>query len=247
MIEDLSKGIRFGVVPTYRCNLRCDMCNRRIDKFPWQESDLAVEDVQEAGKLLKEAGLKINKVRVTGGEPTLHPQLREIVDVIATEWGVVRWTHVLTNGTTVKTRPSDIKAKYSGGPKISTDFKLSRHHPFSISPADLGLQGDYGTKYPCEQQSGCGRLFDAFGFSFCVLAGSLGRLLRIDPYSETPILEGDPRICKHCIFSIGRKMRWRIWGRWRQGLQDGMTPTYKVAEDAFRLLPFRFKRWKERP
>lgn len=246
MTEDLSKGIRFGVAPTYRCNLHCLMCNRWIDKFSWQgNSDVSVEAVRQAGLLLKEYGIKVNKVRVTGGEPTLHPQLKEIVDVIATEWGVCRWTHVLTNGTTAKTRPVDIKATYSGGSGVAVGTKLSQHRPFSISPADLGMVGKYGTEWPCEQQTGCGRLFDAFGFSFCVIAGSLGRLLRINPYSRTPVLKGNPDICKHCIFSIGRKARWRIWGRWAEGKQEPVTETFAATEDRYRQEPFLFKLWSE--
>lgn len=245
MPEDLSKGIRFGIAPTYRCNLHCSMCNRWIDKFPWQDDcDLEAEDVREAGRMLKEAGLKVNKVRMTGGEPTLHPQLAEICDVVASEWGIARCTAVLTNGTTKGRRPLKINARYK-----DIDSKVGfvkNHRPFSISPSDLGLRGDYGTKWPCEQQTGCGRLFDAFGFSFCVIAGSLGRLLRIDPYSRTPVLKGDPEICKHCLFSLGRKQRWRIWGRWMEGQQEAVTETYRSAEERFRQLPFQFKRWRER-
>lgn len=243
MIEDLSKGIRFGIAPTYRCNLNCRYCNRGVDKHPWQDADLSVEDVEQAGDMVKSAGIKVNKVRVTGGEPTLHPQLKEICDAISERWGIIRWTHVLTNGTTVKTRPRDIKAKYSAD--RPTD-KSKFHRPFSISPDDLGLRGDYGTKWPCEQQTGCGRLFDGFGFSFCVLAGHLGRLLRIDPYSRTPVLQGDPRICKHCLFSLGRRQRWRIWGRWQQGKQEAETKTYREGNAMLAQLPFRFKRWRER-
>lgn len=242
MIEDRSKGIRFGIVPTYACNLKCNMCNRWLDKFNWPDSDLTTSDVEEAGEMVVAAGIKVNKVRITGGEPTLHPRLAEICDITRDVWKVERCTTVLTNATTKATRPKQIWARYK-----STDEKTEKiHHPFSISPNDLGLKGDYGTKYPCEQQMGCGRLFDAYGFSFCVLAGSLGRLLRIDPYSKTPVLEGDPRICKHCIFSVGRKMRWRIWSRWRAGLQEAATRTYRDAEDAFKMLPYRHVRWKER-
>lgn len=242
MIEDLSKGIRFGIVPTYKCNLHCAMCNRWLDKFNWPDSDLTAGDVKEAGEMVIAAGLKVNKVRITGGEPTLHPQLVEICDITRDVWKVERCTTVLTNATTKATRPKQIWARYK-----STDEKSEKiHYPMSISPADLGLQGDYGTKFPCEQQRGCGRLFDAHGFSFCVLAGSLGRLLRIDPYSRTPVLEGDPEICKHCLFSLGRKQRWRIWGRWMEGQQEAVTETYRRAEERFRQLPFRFKRWRER-
>jgi hypothetical protein len=243
MIEDLSKGIRFGLAITYRCNMQCSMCNRFIDKFPWQQpSDLTVADVKEAGEMVIASSLKVNKVRVTGGEPTLHPQLKEICDSIRDDWKVAKYTHILTNGTTINKRPRDIWARYKDGDE--TTVKI--HHPFSISPTDLGMSGPFGTELPCEQQTGCGRLFDAFGFSFCVISGSLGRLLRIDPYSKTPVMMGDKRICKHCIFSLPRKIRWRIWGRWRAGQQEAVTKTYQDAEDVFKLLPFRFKRWKER-
>ena len=242
MAEDRREPVRFGIVPTYRCNLKCEMCNRGIDKFPWQPSDLTAADVKEAGEMVVAAGIRVNKVRITGGEPTLHPELKEICDITRDVWQVERCTTVLTNGTTRKTRPRDIWARYKGGD--GTAVKV--HQPFSISPADLGLQGRYGTEWLCELQKGCGRLFDGFGFSFCVLAGSISRLLRIDPYSKTPVLKGDERICKHCIFSLPRRQRWKIWEAWREGKQEAVTKTYKEAEEEFRSLPFRFKRWRER-
>ena len=242
MSEDQREPVRFGVVPTYRCNMRCDMCNRGIDKFPWQPSDLTAADVKEAGEMVIAAGIRVNKVRITGGEPTLHPELREICDITRDVWQVERCTTVLTNGTTKQTRPWGIWARYKGGDGTGP----KEHFPTTISPADMGLSDRYGTEWVCDQQKGCGRLFDAFGFSFCVLAGALGRMLGIDPYSRTPVLKGDERICKHCIFSLSRKVRWRIWQAWRDGKQEPVTRTYQEAEDAYRLLPFRFKLWKER-
>lgn len=241
-------GLRFGIVPTYRCNMSCPNCNRGIDMFPWPEgNELSWRSVKQAGEMVNASGINVNKVRITGGEPTLFQGLKGIVEAVKRYWKPDRLTTVLTNGTTVGTRPK-VKARYKAGTKKQEDF--DRYKPWMLSPTDLGIdevnECGYGTDYPCEQQKGCGRLFDPYGFSFCVLASSLGRFLRIDPYSYEVNLHGDPNICRHCLYSVSRKTMWEVWKKWRAGEIEYPSKTFKRAIEWFRDEPFVFSRWRDR-
>lgn len=70
------------------CNLRCGGCNA------WQKRKIF--DMNNLDKFIKE--LKLNNIRVvsiTGGEPTLHPNIFEIVKKLKKE---KVWVHIATNG-----------------------------------------------------------------------------------------------------------------------------------------------------
>ena len=76
---------RFGRKHTYlrlsltdRCNLRCTYCMPEFGmKFTRPDHLLTTPEILRLGKLF--VGLGVNKIRLTGGEPTLHKDLPEIV------------------------------------------------------------------------------------------------------------------------------------------------------------------------
>lgn len=236
--------LRFGIVPTYKCNLACQHCNRQIDLFPWQESELSVSAVKTAGLIVRGAGLDVLKIRLTGGEPTMHPQMREIVREIQTTWQPTQMTVVMSN-LTKKSRPNigEFNARYCHGTHRT---KIETHQPWMISPHDLGIKSQVGVEHDCFIQKGCGRLFDAFGFSFCIFAGAMGRLLRIDPYSNAPVLCGREDICKHCVCSLYRSNTWAVWKRAAAGEIKAPTKTYQDGIAAFKEKPFTFKKFEDR-
>lgn len=66
---------------TYRCNNDCTYCcqDRQLRK---KTSDLTTEEVNEILEVEVAKGLKIDKVVLTGGEPTINKDLLEIVKLI---------------------------------------------------------------------------------------------------------------------------------------------------------------------
>lgn len=66
---------------TYRCDRGCPNCNRAcgVAKSSTAE-DMAVSDFQQALKDIAEAGTKLTKIILTGGEPSLHPDLVSFAD-----------------------------------------------------------------------------------------------------------------------------------------------------------------------
>jgi hypothetical protein len=218
----MGNSIRFGIALTYRCGLRCQWCNRFLNVLPWPNSDIRAEDLHSGWEKVKAAGLEVEKVRVTGGEPLLHPQFRECMLRIRKEWD----THPTRRVPVFTSMPPKEKSEpWTWRYKTSTHL----HQPPMISPADLGYSIKTGVESTCRRQRGCGRLFDAFGFSFCIYAGALGRLLGIDPYSPVPVLNGVREICRHCPWSIGVRGAFRLFRQHEKGNLEYPTKTYREA------------------
>jgi hopanoid biosynthesis associated radical SAM protein HpnH len=92
-IRKLRRVRRFPLVlmlePTFRCNLSCRGCGR-IREYAQSRRDLTAEECWAA---CAEAGAPV--VSITGGEPLLHPRIREIVHGIVQQ---KRFVHLCTNG-----------------------------------------------------------------------------------------------------------------------------------------------------
>lgn len=219
------KSARYEIDVTYRCNLRCLDCNRLVGVLPWSDTDITTQDVIESGKRIKAAKIKMGLVKVCGGEPMVHPNIREITEVILREWNPIRiW--IMTNGTHQEFSLSGVKFRHSRP-------KSKNHTPFLVSPADLGIgYNGAGVLFSCMPQKLCGRSFDHYGFSFCPFAGVIGRLVGMDPYSSVPIAEGREEICSHCIYSLSPTVRIKLERKARQGVIHYPTPTFATGISA---------------
>lgn len=219
--------IRFGIVLTYNCNKSCPGCNRYLDFVEWPDSDIRLEGLEEGYRRVQEAGIKIQKVRVTGGEPLLHPEFLEAMKLIQRTWNKDYGgrTCVFSNGSVKFPKPKGWRYNVS-----KTDSKRPIwYKPCTISPADLGFKISKKAGTNCSIQKGCGRLFDAFGFAPCVLAAPIGRLLGIDPYSNKPVLKGNPDICKHCPYSLRRRKMFELFTLANKNLLNYPTKTFQNA------------------
>ena len=87
---------RFQINITYRCNLRCKWCIQFQDVLDWEDPDIEPEDLAVAGRIAVEDGLKISMLRVSGGEPTLHPRFEDCYYAIRENWPTKeRWMNKL--------------------------------------------------------------------------------------------------------------------------------------------------------
>ena len=234
--------VRYQISLTYRCNLRCKDCYMFNDHLDWPDSDITVEDIRKGGQLLKQHGIVIQqKLRIGGGEPTLHPRLKECCLAAREEWkkGVP-----LIMSNMIESIPSGTKARLRRSPM--GEFKLSCHRPQLISPADLGMEPLGGFMRSCKGQKGCGRLFDKWGFAPCVFATGRGRLLGIDPYQPRPILMGQPEMCQHCHHSQPPKMQRKLTDMAIAGKIEYPTKTYREGLERWRDEPVQFRTFRER-
>src|SRR3569833_3179266 len=81
----LARKLRISV--TDRCNLRCAYC-MPSDNLKWMEKDsiLSYEEITRLTAIFVSLG--IDKIRVTGGEPTVRPHITNLIESISKINGV---------------------------------------------------------------------------------------------------------------------------------------------------------------
>src|SRR6056297_2686144 len=90
-----SKPAYLQFYPTVRCNFDCEFCfNRQLTGC----DDVSIENFQKMVSICRENGIR--HIDMLGGEPTLHPGLFEMLDILVNA-GLM--TTISTNGSRVKT------------------------------------------------------------------------------------------------------------------------------------------------
>ena len=224
---------RFSITLTYDCNSSCRYCNRFLDLWKWKNSDILLADIKEGYKRVQQSGIDVAKVRISGGEPILHPRYEDAICLINDTWNTWprehsdrQWVTIFTNGI----RPSPLKDGVYWKHRVSgtKEEKSEFFWPTMLSPHDMKLEPKHGFDgVPCLRAKSCGRLFDSSGFSFCVFAPVIGRLLGIDPYKAMPVLDGMFEICRHCIYSVGYRQSLKLLEAARLGKIRHPTRTYR--------------------
>lgn len=99
------EGISFEL--TRRCNLKCSWCS----KGDAQDLDMSKEIIDKA--LDEVSGFYLYTIRITGGEPSLVPELIEyLIDGIIERHIIVNCVHMITNATIKSQKIKDCIQKY---------------------------------------------------------------------------------------------------------------------------------------
>ncbi|MBL8745745.1 MAG: GTP 3',8-cyclase MoaA [Phycisphaerae bacterium] len=87
MVDSHGRTIRdLRISITDRCNFRCVYCMEPDVLFSPRESLLTLWEIIRVARIAENLGVR--KIRLTGGEPTLHPELTEIIAGIRGSTGV---------------------------------------------------------------------------------------------------------------------------------------------------------------
>lgn len=86
--------LQINIEVTAACNLCCKMCYRNYP-FHTRKGQLSLEEIEIIAQQAKE--LQIPSIWISGGEPTLHPQIVQILDVLGAVKPLDFW--MVTNGT----------------------------------------------------------------------------------------------------------------------------------------------------
>jgi cyclic pyranopterin phosphate synthase len=82
MVDSHGRTIRdVRISVTDRCNFRCVYCLEPDARFMDRTEAMTAADIARLGRVL--VGMGVEKLRITGGEPTVHPDLLAIIEGLA--------------------------------------------------------------------------------------------------------------------------------------------------------------------
>lgn len=198
---------------TYACNLRCYNCNRSVRQAPERlHMPLAmVTDFVDSSISRKK---QWKRIRVLGGEPTIHPEFQAIIGEL------LRYRksypncliEVVTNGhgepveAQLAQLPKDIWVENSRkSSNIQPDFG-----PFNDAPVDDPRYANKVFRNGCAIVEDCGMGLTPLGYYPCAVAGGMDRVLGETLGRESLPSDGDS-------MEDILESRCRLCGRFRDG------------------------------
>lgn len=212
---------------TYRCNLRCANCNRSCTQVP-SDIELPIERIAAFVRESLETGARWRRIRLLGGEPTLHREFFSILELLL----AYRDRHnpcmrivVCTNG--CGRRVNRVLTRLPHGIEVKNTFKTDRQRlfrPFNRAPADsLWYRfADYSSG--CRILEECGIGLTPSGYYPCAIAGGIDRIFGFGMGRKTLPAPGDPMfdhiatfcpLCGHFGFSWPTRQA-KLSSTWKQ-------------------------------
>lgn len=231
---------RIEIDITYRCNLRCINCNRSIARAPSNLS-MSIADIVRFIDETMAQNRKWKSIRILGGEPTLHPDFRAILELLI----CYRNDHnpgcsleVVTNGMgravqeQLEWIPKDVLIDNSA--KSSNINPVFR--PFSMAPIDSSVYGMADYANGCEIMESCGMGLSPMGYYQCAIAAGIDRVAGLGLGLKSLPKFDDQLIVQRCATC-------RLCGRFKDGhyldndlrpplLEEKISPTWaKIYAD----------------
>lgn len=165
---------------TYLCNLKCNNCNRSSAQAPEAVHIDRKVVSQFVDDSLKE-GRNWARIRLLGGEPTLHPQFMAILDELLRYKAHYPDTsiQVVTNGYGSKVQA--VLASLPPSIYIENSTKdgviQPTFGPFNMAPQDSIAYSKVDYRNGCSIASTCGVGLTPQGYYPCAIAGGIDRVL----------------------------------------------------------------------
>lgn len=218
---------------TYRCNLRCENCNRSCTQAP-DNMDISLDRVAGFIEQSISMGLAWDRIRLLGGEPTLYPRIHEAVKLLLD----YKKKHrpglrlvVCTNGAGRKV--NDVLQRLPREVEIKMTPKFSGRplfRPFNLAPVDNVLFRWSDFSAGCRIIHDCGLGLTPMGYYPCAVAGGIDRIFGWNMgRTRLPDADDDMRdmmavFCKYCgHFGF-------LW----PSKQRKMSTTWKTAYEEYR-------------
>ena len=169
---------------TYVCNLACFNCNRSVSQAPSRDH-MSLAQIRRFLDDSRASGMHWKRIRLLGGEPTVHPEFLEIVNMLIAYRDVESpdtAIEVSTNGFGRRVRQT--LARVPAAVRISNSMKESNIQPhfstFNVSPRDLPeyQQADFSNGCWITQECGIG--VTPYGYYPCAIAGTIDRTFGFD-------------------------------------------------------------------
>jgi MoaA/NifB/PqqE/SkfB family radical SAM enzyme len=230
---------RIEIDITYACNLTCPNCNRSCGQAPTGER-MTLEQIDSFVRESIAKDVKWERIRLLGGEPTLHPGFFEILSLLISyrdTFSKNTVIEVITNGYGKKVE--SIIAKIPAGIVINNTHKKADVTPnfdtFNVAPRDLKAYKHADYRSGCWKIRECGIGLSSSGYYPCPVAPGIDRIFGWDagrqnlPSDDDDMRDLMERFCGHC-------------GHFKRNLEG--TVTYPVMSATWREAYERYKRVK---
>jgi len=192
---------------TYLCNLSCLNCNRSVKQARDSQS-MPVAMVTAFVVDSMEKGKRWRRIRVLGGEPTLHPEFHDVIDVLLgyRAFAPDCIVEVVTNGHGPKVQaalerlPDEVWVENSR--KVGDVQPMFR--PFSAAPIDDPSHRGADFSNGCAIIRDCGMGLSPGGYYPCAVAAGIDRVAGIGlgqsalPDEDDDMLEALQELCSLC-------------------------------------------------
>lgn len=235
---------RIEIDITYDCNQGCLHCDRSCLRAPSKES-MTLDQIRRFIQESLDQGIHWEQIAVLGGEPTMHPNLFEILDLLLDyRRNHAPWTRLIlkTHGNGRQTQaileriPSEVILVNSAKQTHSQDYFMA----FNVAPRDReGYRTvDFTNGCPIPEKFGLG--LGPYGYYACaVMGGGIDRIFGFDmgrknlPAPEDPMFDQMRTLCPFC----GHFLRKEGIIRYTNLKQNELSPTWQKAYQHYRENP----------
>ena len=165
---------------TYQCNLKCINCNRSCTQAP-TNVEMPVSMVERFVQQSVERRVAWKRIRILGGEPTLHSRIFDIVDVLMAYQRMHNPSVRLVLGTNFHGQGvRRILDQLPDSIFLKSTFKSSRENlfrPFNVAPVDTVFNRFADYTCGCRIIEECGLGITPSGYYMCAVAGGIDRIL----------------------------------------------------------------------
>lgn len=189
---------------TYECNLKCINCNRSSTQAPIKEG-MSIEQIENFVLESIELNKKWKLINLLGGEPTIHKDFLEIVNLILNEYIIKHSPETILQvtsngfGELVQERLSKLP-KHKNLIIDYASFKDERiipyFSPFNDAPIDKPDGTDKEYHKGCWVTSYCGIGLNQMGYYPCGVAGGIDRVFKFN-LGVHPLKNVDESIAKY--------------------------------------------------
>jgi len=193
---------------TYACNLRCFNCNRSCEQAPTTEHMTCAQIERFVAETIAR-GIRWERIRLLGGEPTLHPDLWDIIGILRRYrdgFSPSTRLEIATNGygetvaRVLARMPSDVIVIDTGKTgRVQPTFRT-----FNVAPQDLATNRFADYRNGCWIIEKCGTGLGPSGYYPCAVAAGIDRIVGHDagrphlPDDEDGMEDLLARFCRLC-------------------------------------------------
>lgn len=197
---------------TSACNLSCVDCNRSCasNQAPAREH-MTPDQIRKFIAESVDQKRRWTAILVEGGEPTAHPQLDQIVQLLDdykrkhSPWS---WIQINTNGYSEAARR--LASRVPAGVEVYSSDKRGPlqelHSAFNVAPVDLPEYAGADYSQGCFQPAQYGLGLNRYGYYPHPACGGIDRVFGFDigrktlPTPDDDMRDHFPRLCRYCGF-----------------------------------------------